>query len=167
MTIQLQPLESHHDIEAFSCGVAELDHWLRRTAKQHTRKGISRSYVAVAADNSTRVLGFYSLTVGEADTGSLPAALAKTLPRKIPIVLLGRLAVDQHAQGQGIGACLLVDALRRTVKVSTEVGIVAMLVDAKDETAASFYQHFGFQALPDLPHRMVLTLNSASSLFQD
>lgn len=167
MEIQIHPLQSHHDIDAFTCGTAALDSWLRCTAKQHGRKGISRSYVAVEADNQQRVIGFYSLTVGEAETGVLPSVVAKTLPRKIPIVLIGRLAVTTQAQGQGIGGILLVDALKRTVRVSSEVGISAILVDAKDQKAAEFYQHYGFLALPDLANHLVLPIKTAVDLFAE
>lgn len=166
MEIQIHPLQEHHNTEAFTCGEDTLDSWLRRTAKQHVRKGISRSFVAVEQDNPQRVLGFYSLTVGEAETGTLPAAVAKALPRKIPIVLLGRLAVATSTQGQGIGGHLLIDALRRTVKVASEVGISAILVDAKNKSAEAFYQHYGFQTLPDSPHRLVLPLRTAKELFE-
>lgn len=165
MGIQIHPLQSHHDTEAFSCGDDALDQWFRRTAGQHIRKGISRTYVAVTSDHPQQVLGFYSLTVGEAETGALPAALAKTLPRKIPIVLLGRLGVAVRAQGRGIGGHLLVDALRRTVRVASEVGISAILVEAKNPKAVLFYQHFGFLTLPDSPQRLVLPVKTAISLF--
>ena len=164
MEIQIQPLQGHHDTEAFTCGDDALDSWLRRTAKQHIRKGISRSFVAIEHDIPQRMLGFYSLTVGEAETGALPASVAKTLPRKIPIVLLGRLAVATSTPGQGIGGNLLVDALHRTVRVASEVGISAILVDAKNKSAETFYQHYGFQALPDSPHRLVLPLKTAIDL---
>lgn len=167
MEIQIHPLQSHHDIDAFTCGTAALDNWLRCTAKQHSRKGISRSYVAVNADNQQKVIGFYSLTVGEAGTEAFPSTVAKGLPRKIPIVLIGRLAVSTQAQSQGIGGILLVDALRRTVRVSSEVGISAILVDAKDQKAVTFYQHYGFLALPDLPNRLVLPIKTAVDLFED
>jgi GNAT superfamily N-acetyltransferase len=166
MEIQIQPLQSHHDTEAFSCGDDALDNWFRRTASQHIRKGISRTYVAVAPDNPRQVLGFYSLTVGEAETGTLPPTIAKSLPRKIPIVLLARLGVAAHAQGHGIGGILLVDALHRTVRVAADVGISAILVDAKNQKAVSFYQHFGFLALPDSPQRLVLPVKTAASLFE-
>ncbi|HNB42568.1 MAG TPA: GNAT family N-acetyltransferase [Burkholderiaceae bacterium] len=164
--MEIHPLQSHHDTESFSCGDQVLDDWFRRTAKQHIRKGISRSFVAVDADMPNRVLGFYSLTAGEAETGSLPAALAKKLPRKIPIVLLGRLAVSTQAQGNGIGGILLIDALQRAVRVAAEVGISAILVDAKNPRAVSFYQHFGFQVLPDSPRRLVLAIATAAALFK-
>ena len=168
MEIQIQALlvQGIHDTEAFTCGDDALDSWLRRTAKQHVRKGISRSFVAVEQDNPRRVLGFYSLTVGQAETGTLPASVAKTLPRKIPIVLLGRLAVATSAQGQGIGGYLLVDALHRTVRVASDVGISAILVDAKNKRAETFYQHYGFQTLPDSPHRLVLPLNTAIEILE-
>lgn len=166
MEIQIQQLRSHHDTEAFTCGNAALDGWFRRIAKQHARKGISRTYVALDPGKPNSVLGFYSLTVGEAETETMPAAFAKNLPRKIPIVLLGRLAVSTQVQKQKIGRNLLVNALQRTVRVAFQVGISAILVDAKDKRAVAFYEHFGFQLLPDSPHRLVLPIKTAIDLFQ-
>lgn len=165
MEIQIQSLQNCHDTEAFSCGKKELDKWFRQIAKQHGRKGISRSYVATDIDSPEKIVGFYSLTVGEAESKSLPEGVARNLPRKIPIVLVGRLAVDTEAQGRGIGSILLVDALRRTVRVASEVGVSVILVDAKDSRAAMFYQHFGFQPLPDSSNRLALSVSTASSLF--
>ena len=166
MQIQIHPLQSLHATEAFTCGSEALESWLRQTAKQHVRKGISRTYVATEERAPTRILGFYSLTVSEAETHSLPARMAKALPRKIPIVVLGRLAVSQADQGRGIGGLLLIDALHRTVRVATEVGIAAVVVDAKDQSAVAFYRHYGFQPLPDQPHRLVLPIQTAIGLFE-
>jgi GNAT superfamily N-acetyltransferase len=163
--MKIHPLQSHHDTETFCCGNDALDKWLQRVAKQHLSKGISRTYVVEDAERPGAVQGFYSLTVGEAQTAKLPATVAKALPRKIPIVLLARLGVDTRAQGQGLGAILLIDALLRTVRVAEEVGIAAIMVDAKDAHAASFYQHFGFEPLPDSPHQLVLTVKTAAALF--
>jgi GNAT superfamily N-acetyltransferase len=163
--MEIHPLQSHHDTEAFCCGNDAFDKWLQRIAKQHLSKGISRTYVVEDPERPGTVQGFYSLTVGEAQTASMPATLAKALPRKIPIVLLARLGVDTRAQGQGLGALLLIDALLRTVRVAKEVGIVAIMVDAKDARSASFYQHFGFAPLPDSPHQWVLTVKTAAALF--
>lgn len=167
MKIQIHALQSHHDTEGFRCGDEALDNWFRRIAKQHIRKGISRTYVAVMPEEPTQVLGFYSLTVGEAETGDLPPSIAKSLPRKIPIVLLGRLGVAASEQGNGIGKILLVDAFHRTVRVASEVGISAVLVEAKNQDAASFYEHFGFQPMPDSPHRLVLPVKTVIGLFSD
>jgi len=160
MEIQIQPLQDHHGIEAFTCGTEALDIWLQRMAKQHLRKGVSRTYVAIPDSIPSQICGFYSLTVGEAESPALPVSVAKGLPRKLPIVLLGRLGVSQEFQGQGIGSLLLVDAMQRTLRASAEVGIAAMLVDAKDDRAAAFYAYFGFQAFPETPHRLVLPLAS-------
>ncbi|MDR2450401.1 MAG: GNAT family N-acetyltransferase [Candidatus Accumulibacter sp.] len=166
MAIRMEPLQAHHDTEAFGCGDDALDGWLRRIAKQHLRKGISRSFVAVESGNFHRVLGFYSLTVGEVDADALPSAIAKKLPRKIPIVLIGRLGVLTEAQGRGIGGYLLVDALHRALRVSSEVGIIAVLVDAKNKNAVNFYRHHGFLQLPDRPQRLILPIRTAISLFE-
>jgi GNAT superfamily N-acetyltransferase len=162
----MEPLQAHHDTEAFRCGDDLLDGWLRRIAKQHLRKGISRSFVAVEPGAPRKVLGFYSLTAGEADVETLPAGIAKKLPRKIPVVLIGRLGVLAEMQGRGIGGYLLVDALRRTVRAAGEVGITAILVDAKNENAQSFYRHYGFQPLPDKPLRLILPIGTAINIFE-
>lgn len=165
MTIRIQALQVHHDTESFQCGSAPLDDWLRRVARQHGGKGVSRTFVAVDPDMPDSILGFYSLTVGTAEGASLPPQLAKRLPKKIPIVLIGRLATAEPVRGAGIGGLLLIDALRRTVRVASEVGIAAILVDAKDQNAARFYEHFGFQPLPDAKDRLVLNVNTAATLF--
>lgn len=164
MQIRIEPLRADHGTEGFSCGNAALDDWFRRTARQHLRKGISRTYVAID-DETGHLLGFYSLTVGEAESGTFPAAAAKGLPRKLPIALLGRLAVSSSMQGRGIGGMLLVDALQRIVGVATQVGIAAILVDAKDRKAAEFYRHHGFEKLPDAPNKLVLLVRTAARLF--
>lgn len=164
MKIQIEPLQGHHDTKAFTCGVAALDDWFRRTATQHARKGISRTFVAVD-DDSRQLLGFYSLTVGQASSETLPESVARGLPRLLPIALLGRLAVSASVQGEGVGGMLLIDALRRVAGVSTQVGISVILVDAKDQKAAEFYEHFGFQRLPDSEHKLVLPVKTAAKLF--
>lgn len=128
-------------------------------------KGISRTFVASKKEVAEEIIGFYSLTGGEIDKDSLPTEIAKSMPNKLPVVLLGRLAVSLACQGQGIGGLLLVDALRTCVRVSRQVGIAAILVDAKDEPAAAFYQHFGFLACPDTPLRLVMSIKTAQALW--
>lgn len=162
--IQFQALQDKHDTEGFSCGVDALDQWLKRIARQHISKGVSRTFVAVDPANTATpapILGYYSLTVAEIDTEKLPKDVAKKLPRRVPLVLIGRLATSLTTRGQGVGALLLVDALRRIVEVSNNVGVTLILVDAKDDDAASFYRHFGFVPLPDTPHRLALTVATA------
>lgn len=163
--ILFQALQDSHDTAGFLCGVVALDQWLRSVAHQHVRKGISRTFCAVDADEPTQILGYYSLTVAELDTDKLPKEVARKLPRRAPLVLIGRLATALAMRGQGLGSMLLVDALQRIVDVSNNVGVSVIMVDAKDDKAASFYQHFGFVPLPDTPLRLVLPVATARQLF--
>ena len=161
MQIQFQALQANHDTEGFTCGVDALDRWLKRIARQHISKGVSRTFVAIDPANLAQVIGYYSLTVAEIDTDKLPKDIARKLPRRVPLVLIGRLATALAARGQGIGALLLVDALKRIIRVANDVGVTLVLVDAKDDPAASFYQHFGFVPLPDNPLRLALAVDTA------
>ena len=136
--------------------------WLRQTAQQHQRRGISKTFVAVADDEPSRILGFYALTACEVVSQDLPDDLAKRLPRKVPGIRLGRLAVDRTVQGQGLGALLLLDALDRARRVLEHVGVHALFVDAKDERAAAFYRKYGFRPLPEQPLQLVLVLAGLS-----
>lgn len=166
--IQFQTLQDDHDTEGFTCGVDTLDQSLKRIARQHISKGVSRTFVALDPANTATpapILGYYSLTAAEIDTDKLPKDVARKLPRRVPLVLIGGLATSLATRGQGIGALLLVDALRRIVEVSNNVGVTLILVDAKDQAAASFYQHFGFVRLPDTPHRLALSVATAQRGF--
>lgn len=119
--------------------------------------------MAVDERDPTIVLGFHSLTAAEAECDTLPERLAKKLPRRVPVVLLGRLATASSARGKGVGKLLLADALTRIVRTAEQVGIAAILVDAKDEDAVRFYERFGFLPLPDMPNRLVMPLATAKA----
>ncbi len=162
--IQFQALQDSHDTAGFSCGVTVLDQWLRGIARQHINKGISRTFVAVDADSPKQILGYYSLTVAELDTDKLPKDVARKLPRRAPLVLIGRLANAVAVRGQGFGSLLVIDALRRIVEVSNNVGVSLIMVDAKDDQAASFYRHYGFVPLLDAPLRLVLPVGTARQI---
>lgn len=151
-------MTGRHDRSAFESASAPLDDWLRRTAQQHQRRGISKTFVAISDDEPTHVLGYYALTACEVLTEELPADLARMLPRKIPGIRLGRLAVDRTVQGQGLGEHLLMDAIDRSRRVLEHIGIHALFVDAKDERVASFYLKYGFRPLPQDPLTLVLPL---------
>ena len=155
-------MRGNHDRSRFESGSGELDLWLRQTAQQHQRRGISKTFVAVADDEPSRVLGFYALTACEVVSQDLPDDLAKRLPRKVPGIRLGRLAVDRTVQGQGLGELLLMDALDRARRVLEHVGVHALFVDAKDERAAAFYRKYGFRPLPEQPLQLVLVLAGLS-----
>jgi GNAT superfamily N-acetyltransferase len=156
--LSIQPLTGRHERSAFESGSAQLDAWLRQIAQQHQKRGISKTFVAVADDAPSRILGYYALTACEVLTEELPEDLAKKLPRKVPGIRLGRLAVDRSVQGQGLGELLLVDAITRTKRVLEHVGVHALFVDAKDKEAAGFYRKYGFRPLPGDPLRLVLPL---------
>jgi GNAT superfamily N-acetyltransferase len=151
-------LTGRHERSAFESGSAQLDAWLRQIAQQHQKRGISKTFVAVADDAPSRILGYYALTACEILTDELPEDLARKLPRQVPGVRLGRLAVDRSVQGQGLGELLLVDAITRTRLVLEHVGVHALFVDAKDKPAAGFYRKYGFRPLPSDPLRLVLPL---------
>jgi ribosomal protein S18 acetylase RimI-like enzyme len=128
-----------------------LNDWLRQVARQHQDKGLSKTFVATWEDAPARICGYYALTLAELDSRYLPDAWRKKLPRRIPGVRLGRLAVDLSCQKKGLGELLLVDALTRAQRIYSEAGGIGLFVDALDEQAAGYYRRFGFQSAPDNP----------------
>ena len=151
-------MSGRHNRSQFQSGSGDLDLWLRQTAQQHQKRGISKTFVAVDDAEPARVLGFYALTACEISTQELPDELSRRLPRKVPGIRLGRLAVDRATQGQGLGELLLLDAIRRSRWVLEHVGVHALFVDAKDAKAAAFYRKYGFRSLPDQSLQLVLVL---------
>lgn len=149
--MQVLPLAGNHDRQSFDCRRAELNDWLRQVASQHQDKGLSKTFVAILDDEPDRICGYYALTLAELENRHLPDAWRKKLPRRIPGVRLGRLAVDGQCQGKALGELLLVDALTRAQRIYTEAGGIGLFVDAIDEWAAGYYRRFGFQQAPDNP----------------
>lgn len=146
---QIQALTTEHDRRAFSCGVAALDDYLQRYARQHAKAGLSRSYVAC---REQCIDGYYSLAMAGLRRDHLPAAQARQLPDfPLPMARLARLAVAAPLQGKGLGELLLVDALTRCVHLADSIGMLGVLIDAKDEQARRWYQRYEFAALPDQP----------------
>lgn len=162
-TLVIEPLGKHHDRASFFCGIPDLDRYLQRQAGQDIRRRVARVFVCTAQGAGT-VLGFYTLSAISIDLGSLLETLSRKLPRHpIPGALIGRLAVDRSAKGQGLGRMLLADAVKRTVGASEHVAIHAMIVDAKTDAAKQFYEAFGFLSLRDHPMRLFLPLGSVTS----
>lgn len=149
--MQLLPLTGSHDRQGFDCGHQELNDWLRQIAGQHQEKGLSRTFVATLDEAPDCICGYYALTLAELENRTLPEAWRKKMPRRIPGVKLGRLAVDKRFQGKGLGELLLVDALTRAQRIYQEAGGIGLFVDAIDEQAAGYYKRFGFEAMPDNP----------------
>jgi len=148
-------LRRDHSLDAFDSGTEELDAWLRRFAAMADVAGAARTYVLADGD---QVLGYYALTPGSVTRGELPERHAQGMPaHPIGVILLARLAVDRSVQGQGYGRALLADAAIRTLQAADLVGARAMLVHARDEQAASFYERHGFtRSRSDDLHPLVL-----------
>ena len=150
--------------EEFSCGVPSLDEFLRKHAGQYERRNLGRTFVAVEPEG-TRVDGFYTLSSGRVAFEQLTDELRRKLPRHpLPVVHLGRLAVDQRCHGRGLGERLLLDALRRACLVSQSVGVHAVEVVAIDEPARSFYLKYGFTALLDDARHLYLPITTIGKL---
>ena len=163
---EIQPLRGFHERAKFDCGHPSLNEWLQQRAGQWDRKELSRCYVAVRPGGS-QVLGYYAISSHHVSFQALPDDQAKGLPNiDIPVVLLGRLAVDLSEQGQGLGRCLLVDALQRAERLASELGVRAVEVEAMDEAAREFYSKFGFVPLADDPRHLVLPMHVIRKLPQ-
>lgn len=161
-TIQIDLLAKHHDRAIFCCGVPELDRYFKEQAGQDLKRRTASVFVATVGD---RVIGFYTLSATAIGRESLPVEIIRKLPKyPIPAVLLGRLAVDQTMQGKKLGAFLLVNAMKRALLASSTIGMYALVVDAKNEKAKAFYQHFGFLPLVDQPMRLFIPLDTIATL---
>jgi predicted N-acetyltransferase YhbS len=152
-------LEAWHRLEDFDCGKPTLNDWLHRHARQAQGSGSAKTFV-VADDD--RVVGYFSLTVGQVDTLEAPERIRKGMGRyPIPVVILARLAVSIQNQGKGIGVGLLQDAIRRTLLIAEQAGIRAMLTHPIDDEASIFYTRFGFVASPLSEQQLLLLLKDA------
>ncbi len=158
--MQILPLTGSHDRQRFDCGRPELNDWLRQVARQHQEKSLSKTFAAIREEEPSHICGYYALTLAELDNHHLPATWRKKLPRRIPGVRLGRLAVDKTLQGKGLGELLLINALTRTRHIINVAGGIGLFVDAIDEPAAEYYLQFGFQAMPDNPLLLFLPVES-------
>jgi GNAT superfamily N-acetyltransferase len=160
-SFHLTLLDAVHDRTMFNSGSEALDRYLREQASQDVRRRVATCFVALA--DGQRIAGYYTLASASLLLNDLPSSTARKLPRypTVPAVRMGRLAVDQVFKGQGLGGALLADALDRATR--SEIAAYALMVDAKDETAATFYRHHGFIALPDSPHTLFLPLAAAQS----
>jgi len=140
------PLTEAHAVEGFDSGTPPLDTWLGHRALRNQHSGASRTFVTSPVEDRLRVVGFYSLAASSVKLEDAPGKVRRNMPEPIPVILLGRLAVDTRCQGAGLGASLLQDALRRVAGIADDVGIRALLVHAIDDSAAAFYRRFGFIA---------------------
>ena len=157
----IEPL-GKHDRAAFSCGVASLDDWFRLRAGQDEKRNVARVFVAI--DDQGGIAGFYSLSSFTLTIADLPPEHAKRLPRydAIPAALIGRLARDEKVRGEGIGELLLADAVRRVIGAARSLAVFAIVVEATDEKASTFYRDFGFTPFPNRPLRLFMPASEAA-----
>ena len=157
--LRVVPLETAHDRTVFNSGSDPLDRYLREQVTQDIRRRVAACFVALTDEH--RIVGYYSLASASLLLADLPQSSSKRLPRfpSVPVVRLGRLAVDLRYKGQGLGGSLLADALDRAAR--PEIDACALMVDALGRTVVTFYKHHGFIALPDSPMALFLPFATA------
>ena len=142
----------------FDCGSEALNRYFQQTARQHNKKGISRTFVLVDSEQPQTIIGFFTLAICEIRASKLPNKWQKKYPSAIAGVKLARLAVAKNYQRQGIGEILMIEAMKRAVIIADNAGVIGLFVDAKDEAARGYYIRYGFIDLSDSPLKMFLPL---------
>jgi GNAT superfamily N-acetyltransferase len=155
-----------HDRKAFDCGEPALNDYLTKFARQNHESGGAKTFVAVRPDATTRILGYYSLCPASLEYARTPELVRRGLGRyEVPVFRLGRLAVDKTMQGRGLGSQLLISAGMRCLNVASQVGGVALLIDAKNDRAATWYASYGALPLADAPWSLLLPFPVLENLF--
>jgi GNAT superfamily N-acetyltransferase len=155
-----EPITASHHTESFACGIPVLDEWLRRRALKNEVAGASRTFVIF---QDRQVVGYYTLATGSVEHRDAPGKIRRNMPNPIPVMVLGRLAVDQEQQHAGLGRGLLKDAVLRTLTVSQHAGVKALLVHALSEDAKRFYTRSGFLESPFDPMTLMIALQDAAN----
>ena len=149
----------------FDCGISELNDYLQRYARQNHKKGIAKTWVMVNSNNEQVPVGYYSISMAELQRESLSDEEKKGFPRyPLPVIRIGKLAVDKQFQGQRLGELLLVDIFKRGIRISQDIGVVGFLVDAINERAKQFYLKYGFSPLVNSPLSLFLPMTRISQL---
>lgn len=159
----IEPL-GKHDRTTFCCGVESLDRYFKQQAGQDARRRVAAPFVLIEK-SSGMIAGYYTLSATSIKFTELPPEITKKLPKYpiVPATLLGRLAVDQNHRQKGLGEVLLMDALYRSLQ--SEIATIAVVVDAKDDEARSFYEHYNFMRFPDFSYRLFLMMESITKMF--
>lgn len=161
-----EPIAKQHDRATFDCGDADLNRFLQRYARQSHESGGAKTFIATP--DGARVFGFYTLSPASIAYERVPATITRGLGRyDVPAFRLARLAVDRSCQGEGLGGHLLLAAGRRCLRAAEAVGGVALLIDAKNESVAGWYQRFGAVRLTDSPLNLVLALSDVAQALDE
>lgn len=158
------PLSGYHKLVHFNSGEPSLDDWLKKRALKNQTSGASRCFVLC---NDKKVIGYYSLSAGAISHESTPKTMRRNMPDPLPVLLLGRLAIDQNYHNKGLGSALLRDAMLRAVSVAGDAGIFAILVHALSEQAKRFYISRGFLASPLQAMTLIMTLKTVCSILAE
>jgi len=151
--------KSVHYCAAFDCSVPELNEYLRRYATQDRRRNISQIYVLVDSDSPDQILGYYTLSAAQVESAEIAHVERRRLPRyPIPAFRMGRLAIHRDSQSAGLGKIILGCSVERCLQARKEVAAYALIVDAMDESAKAYYEHFGFTPFADQPLSLYLPL---------
>lgn len=150
-----EPLAAHHDTTAFACGVESLDRWLKQRALKNQATGASRTFVV---GDGKRVVAYYALASSAVAVETATGHLRRNMPDPIPVVVLGRLAVDRSRQGGGMGRALVRDACLRVIAAADAIGIRGMIVHALSDAAQAFYAQIGFDPSPLDPMTLMATI---------
>lgn len=165
MSYITEPLSNEHNRNDFSCGKDLLDNYFWKQAKQDVKRKLSACFVKV---EEGEISGYYTLSSNSIANDLVPDSFKKKLPRSymsIPVILLGRLAIDKNFQGKGIGKYLLIDSLKRCYETSKSIGAYAVIVDPLDNEAERFYEKYGFIKLPG-SGKMFLPMKTVGNLFE-
>lgn len=175
LEVDVVPFSGHQSRADFDCGDEDLNEWLRTKARQHQERGLSRTFLAIPKKGTlgewhkegfkdiedTTVLGYYALSSAQVTSADLPAGTK--LPRTVPVVRLGRLAIHRTLKGRGLGTLLLMESIVQAAQVSSSIGVAGMFVDAKHD-AAGFYERFGFKAADSDPLKLWMPLGAILKL---
>jgi len=156
-----EKLSPHHDVSQFVTGEPTLDDWLRRRALPNEASGASRTYVVCVGK---RVVGYYALSAGAIAHTQAPGRIKRNMPDPVPVIIVGRLAVDKAFHGQGVGTGLLRDAVLRTLQAAEIAGVRAILVHAISDAAKRFYEKYGFVASPVDPMTVMIPIAEAAKI---
>jgi ribosomal protein S18 acetylase RimI-like enzyme len=155
-----QPVTHQHNVSTFSCGKQTLDNWLNLRAIKNETDGNSRTFISIERETGI-VAGYYCLSSHSITREEMPGSIRRNAPDPIPVILIGRLAVDSRFMGRGLGYSLLRDALTKALEAANLVGSRALVVDALDDEAVSFYQKFGFKLMPGSTRALYITMDEA------
>ncbi len=158
------PITPNQELAYFDSGELSLNEWLKKRALKNHATGASRCFV-LCADKD--VIGYYSLSAGAISHEAAPKSMRRNMPNPLPVLLLGRLAVDKRYHNQGIGQALLRDAMIRAINVSGDAGVFALLVHALSDQAKQFYLSRGFVESPLQPMTLIMTIETVRSIFDE